>query len=211
MQRPPQRLPRTGTNIKRSGSPALLAAAAILVGAPIAPAAAQSAEETVAVMLWGLEEGEKTKRVAKNAWEAEDTDGERSYLSILRLTDCRFRIANEVQRAGASDVLEFDYILDFAAVNDYSVWLANGHDQRIIVKIEGHCWYRKTVRSKATGRVVYNIREGSIDTYVSRGGSVERLRSAFGYFRSAFCSKRLKVPDDGPPASSGCHDAAFGH
>src|SRR5262245_53741755 len=98
MQRPRWCLPRTGTNIKRNGSSALLAATAILVGAPIAPAAAQSAEETVAVMLWGVEEGEATKRVAKHAWETEDTAGERSHLSVVRLTDCRFRIANEVQR-----------------------------------------------------------------------------------------------------------------
>jgi hypothetical protein len=184
-----------GTDIKRSGSPALLAAAAILVGASIAPAAAQSTEETVAVMLWGLEEGAKTKREGENAWEAEDTDGERSYLSILRLTDCRFRVAKEVQRAGASDVLEFDYVLDFAAVDDYSAWLANGHDQRIIVKIEGHRWYSKTVRSKATGRVVYNIREGNIDTYIARGGGVERLRSAFGHFRSSFCKRSAQMPN----------------
>jgi hypothetical protein len=196
MQRPPRRLRRTGTDIKRSGSRALLAAAAILVGAPTARPAAQSAEETVAVMLWGLEEGAKSKREGENAWEAEDADGERSHLSILRLTDCRFRVANEVQRAGTSDVLESDYVLDFAAVNDYSAWLANGRDQRIIVKIEGHRWYSKTVRSKATGRVVCNIRAGNIDTYIARGGGVERLRSAFAHFRSAFCKRSAQVPDD---------------
>jgi hypothetical protein len=178
-----------GAAIERRGWRALLAAVALLGGAPIAPAAAQSAEETIAIMLWGLEEGAKTIRVGKNAWETEDADGGRSSLAILRLTDCRFRIANEVQRGGTSDVLEFDYVLDFAAVNDYSAWFANGRDQRVIVKIEGHSWYSKTVRSKAIGRVVYSVREGSIDTYVARAGCVERLRSAFAYFRSAFCRR----------------------
>jgi hypothetical protein len=141
----------------------------------------------------GLEEGAKTKREGENAWEAEDTDGERSHLSILRLTDCRFRVANEVQRAGTSDVLEFDYVLDFDAVNDYSAWTVNDRDQRIIVKVEGHRWYSKTVRSKATGRVVYNISEGKIDTYTAAGGSAERLRSAFAYFRSAFCKRSAQA------------------
>jgi hypothetical protein len=187
MQRPLWRPRRMGAAIERRGWPALLAVAAILGGAPIAPAAAQSAEEAVAIMLWGLEEGAKTKRVGKSAWETEDADGDRSSLSIQRLTDCRFRVASEVQRGSTSDVLEFDYVLDFAAVNDYSAWFANGRDQRIIVKLEGHTWYSKTVRSGATGRVVYNVREGNIDTYIARGGSVERLRSAFAFFRSAFC------------------------
>src|SRR5262245_39387815 len=188
-----------GAAMKRPGWPALVAAAAILCGDAIVPAAAQSAEETIAIMLWGLEEGANTKRVGKSAWETEDADGDRSSLSIRRLSDCRFRIANEVQRSGSFDVLEFDHVLDFAAVNDYSAWFANGRDQRIVVKIEGHNWYSKTVRSKATGRVVYNIREGNIDTYVARGACVECLRSAFSHFRSAFCRRSAQGSDDDHP------------
>ena len=177
------------TCIERFGRPALLAAAALLGGVSIAPipAAAQSAEETVAFMLWGLDEGAKTKSVANNLWEAEGHNGDRSSFGILRLTDCRFRVSSQVQRAGTLEVLEFDYVLDFAAVHDYSAWFANGSDQRIIVKVEGTSWYSKTVRSKATGRVVYHISEGNVDAYVAGGGSVERLQSTFAHFRSAFC------------------------
>src|SRR5262245_9615706 len=111
MQRPRRRL-RSGTaaHIKSRGWPAMVAAAAILGGIPIAPAAAQSPEETIATMLWGLEDGANAKRVAEDAWEAKDAAGNRSYLSIVRLSDCRFRIANEVQRAGTLDVLEFDHV-----------------------------------------------------------------------------------------------------
>ena len=183
--------------IKRFARPALLAAAAILGGALSAPipAVAQSAEETIAIMLWGLEEGAKTKRVARNLWEAEDPNGNRSSFSILRLTDCRFRVTHQVHRTGTLDVLEFDNVLDFAAVNDYSAWFANGRDQRIIVKIEGHGWYSKTVRSKATGRVVQNISTGSVDVYLAGGGSVQRLQSAFAHFRSAFCHGRSLCTD----------------
>ena len=77
-----------------------------------------------------------------------------------------------MQRAGEHDVLEFEYLLDFAAVHDYSAWFANGIDRRIIVKIEGKNWYSKTVRSTATGRVVQTISSGSVDAHVVAGGSV---------------------------------------
>jgi len=91
------------------------------------------------------------------------------------------------------DVLEFDYVLNFAAVHDYSVWFANGRDQRIIVKVEGERWYSKTVRSEATGRVVYNVSTGNVDAHVAGGGSVERLRNAFAYFRATFCRGRAPL------------------
>jgi hypothetical protein len=154
------------------------------------PASAQSAEETVAFMLWGLQEGSRTKRLSETLWEAESQNGDRSTFSIKRVTDCRFRVSSTVQRAGMPDALEFDYVLDFAAVNDYGAWLANGRDHRIIVKIEGQGWYSKTARSKATGRVVYKVPAGNVDAYVADGGSVERLQSAFTHFRSAFCRGR---------------------
>jgi hypothetical protein len=175
--------------MNRFARPALLAAAAILGAVCLAPmpAAAQSAEETVAFMLWGLEQGAQTKRVADNQWEAEDHNGDRSSVGIQRLTDCRFRVSGQVRRAGAVDVLELDYILDFASVHDYSAWFANGRDQRIIVKIEGKSWYSKTVRSRATGRALQSISAGSVDAYVAAGGSVERLQGAYAHFRHAFC------------------------
>lgn len=189
------------TCIKRCVLPALLAAAAILGGVSIAPIAAgeQSAEETIAFMLWGLEEGANAKRVEKNLWEAQDLNGDRSSFSVLRLTDCRFRVSSEVQRTGTLDVLASDYVLDFTAVNDYRAWLANGHDERIIVKIEGRGWYSRTVRNKATGRVVQNIGAGSVEVYVAGGGSVARLQSAYAHFRSAFCRGRFYTDE---PAQS---------
>ena len=180
------------TCTKLFARPLLFAVAAILCGVSFAdlPVRAQSAEETVAFMLWGLEEGGKTKRVTDNVWEAEDPNGDRSSFAILRLTDCRFRISSNVQRGGTLDVLEFDYVLDFAAVKNYSAWFANGRDERIIVKIDGEGWYSKSVRSRATGRVVQNISAGNVDAYVAGGGSVERLQSTFAHFRSAFCGGR---------------------
>jgi hypothetical protein len=172
--------------------PALLAAAAILGGASVSPvpAAAQSAERTVALMLWGLEEDSKTKLVAENLWEAEGYNGDRSRFHIVRLTGCRFHVSSQMQRAGMLDVLEADYVLDFGAVHDYSAWFANGSDQRIIVKIEGRSWYNKTVRSRTTGRVLQMITGGNVDAYVANGGSVERLRRAFAEFSSAVCRGR---------------------
>jgi hypothetical protein len=177
---------------KRFERPALVAAAAILGGASVSPmpAAAQSAERTVALMLWGLEEDPRTKRVAENLWEAEGYNGDRSRFHILRLTDCRFHVSSQVQRAGMLDVLEVDYVLDFGAVHDYSAWFANGRDQRIIIKVEGQSWYSKTVRSKTTGRVLQNITGGNVDAYVANGGSPERLRRTFAKFSSAFCRGR---------------------
>jgi hypothetical protein len=80
-------------------------------------------------------------------------------------------------------MLEFEYVLNFAAVQDFRAWLANGHDRRIIVKIAGPGWYSKTVRSRATGRVVQNISEGSVGVYLAGGGSVERLQAAFAHVR----------------------------
>ena len=90
-------------------------------------------------------------------------------------------------------MLEFEYLLDFAAVHDYSAWFANGIDRRIIVKIEGKNWYSKTVRSTATGRVVQTISGGSVDAHVVAGGSVERLQDAFARFRRSFCPGRARA------------------
>jgi hypothetical protein len=168
---------------------ALLAATAILAVGSLrsSPTSAQSAVETVAFMLWGVQDGLQTKRLSETIWATEDQKGDRSTFGIVQLTDCRFRVSSKAQRAGMLDTLELDYVLNFAAVDDYSAWLANGHDHRIIVKIQGQGWYSKTARSKATGRVVYDIRAGNIDAFVADGGPVGRLQGAFAYFRSAFC------------------------
>ena len=125
--------------------------------------------------------------MSETLWATEDQNGDRSTFGIVQLTDCLFRVSSEVQRASMLDVLEVDYVLNFAAADSYSAWLANGHDRRIIVKIEGLRWYSKKVRSKATGQIVYNISAGSVGTFVADGGSVERLQSTFAYFRSALC------------------------
>jgi hypothetical protein len=156
---------------------------------PVAPVA-QSAADTVAFILWGVEEGAKTKHVSEGVWETEDHNGNRFSVNIVRVTDCLFRISSQVQRVSMAFALEFDYVLNFALVDDYSAWSANDIDRRIIVKIEGRGWYSKTVRSKATGRVVYTISEGNIDAYVADGGSVAPLQNTFQYFRSAFCRGR---------------------
>jgi hypothetical protein len=190
------------TWIKRTARSALLAGAAILGTASLVPAPArtQSAEETVAFMLWGLEAGASTKRLLQNRWQTQEDDGGRSSFSVQRLTDCVFRVSYQARRAGVPDVLEFEHVLNFAAVHDFRAWFANGRDQRIIVKIEGQRWYSKTVRSKTTGRVVQNTDSGNVDVYVANGGSVERLESAFSRFRSAFCRGRSLHPDE--PAQS---------
>jgi hypothetical protein len=146
--------------------------------------------DTVAFMLWGLEEDAKTKRMSEGVWETEDHTGNRSSVNIVRITDCLFRISGQVQRISMGHVLDVDSVLDFALVHDYSAWFANDIDRRIIVKIEGRGWYSKTVRSRATGRVVYAISEGNIDAYVADGGSVARLQNTFRHFRSAFCRGR---------------------
>lgn len=176
--------------IKRFALPTLLAAAAILGGVSLAPAGAQTVEETVAFMLWGLEEGPRTKQVDNNRWEVDGHNGDKSIYRIVPVTDCLFNISSQVQRAGPADLLEFDYVLDFSAALDYSAWFANQSDHRIIVKIEGKGWYSKTVLNKVTGQVVQKIRGGSVDAYMADGGSVERLKGAFTYFRTTFCSGR---------------------
>jgi hypothetical protein len=178
--------------IKCFAAAGLLAGSALLSAVSLSrmPAAAQSAEETVAFMLWGLQNGSKIKRASFVLWEIEHETGDRCTLGIVRVTDCQFRVSRNVQRAGTLDVLEFDYVLNFAAVDSYSAWRANRHDDRIIVKVDGLGWYSKTVRSKATGRVVYSIPAGNVDAYVAPGDSVERLQSAFAHFRSAFCRGR---------------------
>jgi hypothetical protein len=177
---------------KRFVGSALLGGAAILAVVSLrpSPTRAQSAVETVALMLWGMQGSSKTKRMSETLWATEDQNGDRSTFGIVQLTGCQFRVSREVRRAGMIDTLEFDYVLNFAAVNGYSAWLANGRDRRIIVKVEGQGWYSRTVRSKATGRVVYSIPAGNVDAYVANGGSVERLQSAYAHFRSAFCRGR---------------------
>jgi hypothetical protein len=155
-----------------------------------APPVVQSAVDTVAFMLWGLEERAKAKHGSDGVWETEDHKGDRFTVSVVRVTDCLFRITSQEQRVSAPQPLEFEYILNFALVDDYGVWSANDIDRRIIVKIEGRGWYSKTVRSKTTGRVVYAIKEGNIDAHVAAGGSVARLQDAFRHFRSAFCRGR---------------------
>jgi hypothetical protein len=183
--------------IKRFAHLALLAGAAIFgTGSQPVLASVHSAEETVAFMLWGLEEGASTKRLSQNTWETQEHDSGRSRFTVQRLTDCVFRVSYQAQRAGVGDVMEFEYVLNFAAVHDYRAWFANGRDQRIIVKIEGHSWYSKMVRSGATGRVVHAISTGNVDAYVASGGSVQRLLDTFAYFRSTFCGGRPLSNDE---------------
>lgn len=146
--------------------------------------------DRVAFMLWGLEQGAKTKRMSEGVWETEERTGDRFSVKIVRITDCLFHISGQVQRISMGHVLNVDSVLNFALVHDYSAWFANDIDRRIIVKIEGRGWYSKTVRSRATGRVVYAISEGNIDAYVAGGGSVARLQKTFRHFRSAFCRGR---------------------
>jgi hypothetical protein len=157
--------------------------------APVPPLAL-SAADTIAFMLWGLEEGAKTKHVSEGVWETENQNGGRFSVNIVRVADCLFSVSGQMQRASMADVLEFHYVLNFDLVREYNAWPANDIDHRIIVKIEGRGWYNKTVRSTATGRIVYAIREGDVDAYVADGGSVARLQSTFRYFRSTFCRGR---------------------
>ena len=61
-----------------------------------------------------------------------------------------------------------------------------------MVKIEGKNWFSKTVRSRATGKVVQTISAGSVDAHGAAGGSVERLQDAFARFRRSFCPDRVR-------------------
>jgi hypothetical protein len=171
----------------------LLVTAGAILGAAFGtsiPATSPSAEETVALMLWGLGRAPNTNGASESLWEVEDQGGDRTTFGIVRVKDCLFRVSGKMQRTGMPDTLQFDYVLNFAAVDSYSSWAANGHDHRIIVKLEGDRWYSKTVRNNATGRVVYSIGAGSVGTFVVDGGSVERLHGAFAHFRSVFCRGR---------------------
>jgi hypothetical protein len=152
------------------------------------PLEVRSGEELVALMIWGLEPATRTERA--NTWEVEEPHGDRAIISVSRLSDCLFSVSVERPLARTRHILKIDYSFDFAAVRDYSAWLANGKDQRIITKIEGKNWYDQRVINKANGRAVQTITHGSIHAFVAGGGSIERLRAAFNDFRINHCKAR---------------------
>jgi len=167
----------------------LFAIGALLADAPTAstPLGVRSAEETVALMIWGLEATSRADRL--NTWKIEHRDGDRVTFSVLRRTDCLFSASVERHLARTGHVLKFDYSFDFARVREYSAWFANGKDERVITKIEGSRWYDQKVINKADGRTVHSIPGGSIHTFVA-GGSIERLQAAFEDFRINHCQER---------------------
>jgi len=168
----------------------LLAVGALLAGFPSAstPLGARSAEETVALMIWGLEAASRTDR--PNTWRVESPGGDRAAFSVLRLSDCVFSASVEKHLARTGHVLKIDYSFDFALVREYSAWFANGKDERIITKIEGNRWYDQRVMNKADGRTVQTITRGSVHAFVAGAGSVERLEAAFKDFRINHCQER---------------------
>ena len=148
-------------------------------------------------MIWGLEAASRTDR--PNTWRVESPDGERAAFSVLRLSDCVFSGSVERHLARTGHVLKIDYSFDFALVREYSAWLANGKDERIITKIEGSRWYDQKVINKTDGRTVQNISGGSIHAFVAGAGSVERLEAAFKNFPHQPLSGALalEVPGNG--------------
>jgi hypothetical protein len=168
----------------------VLAVSVLLAAAPAAstPLGERSAEELVALMIWGLEPASRTERA--NTWEVEEPDGDRAIFSVSRVSDCRFSVSVEKRVARTGHMLKIDYSCDFAAVRDYSAWLANGKDQRIITKIEGKNWYDQRVINKADGHALQSITHGSIYAFVAGGGSIERLQAAFNDFRINHCEAR---------------------
>jgi hypothetical protein len=115
----------------------LLVVGALLAGFPPPSTllAARSAEETVALMIWGLETASRTDR--PNTWRVESPHGDRTAFSVFRLSDCVFSASVERHLPRTAHVLQIDYSFDFALVREYSAWFANGKDQRVITKIEG--------------------------------------------------------------------------
>lgn len=168
----------------------VLAVGVLLAAAPAAstPLGERSAEELVALMIWGLEPASRTEQA--NAWQVEEPDGDRAIISVSRLSNCLFSVSMEKRVARTGHVLKIDYSFDFAAVRDYSAWLANGKDQRIITKIEGKNWYDQRVINTADGHTVQSIPHGSIHAFVAGGGSIERLQAAFNDFRVNHCKAR---------------------
>jgi hypothetical protein len=150
--------------------------------------AARSAEDLLALMIWGLEPASRTERA--NTWEVEQPDGDRAVISISRLSDCLFGASVERHLARTGHILKLDYSFNFAAVRDYSAWFANGKDQRIIIKIEGNGWYDQRLINKADGRTLQSIAHGSIHAFVASGSSIEVLQAAFMDFRVNHCKAR---------------------
>jgi hypothetical protein len=73
----------------------LLAVGELLAGFPPAstPLGARSAEETVALMIWGLEAASRPHR--PKTWRVESPAGDRAAFSVLRLSDCVFSASVE--------------------------------------------------------------------------------------------------------------------
>lgn len=152
------------------------------------PLEAQSAEELLALMIWGLDPASQSERA--NTWKVEDHDGERATISVSRLSDCLFSASVERRLARTGHILQIGYSFDFAAVRDYSVWFANDKDQRIITKVEGNAWYDQRAINQVDGRTVQSIKQGRIHAFVAAGGPIERLRAAFEEFRINHCKTR---------------------
>lgn len=170
-------------------------------------------------MIWGLEAASRTVR--PNTWRIKSPDGDRAAFSVLRLSDCVFSASVEMHLARTGHVLKIDYSFDFALVREYSAWLANGKDERIITKIEGSRWYDQKVINKTDGRTVQSISGGSIHAFVADVGSVERLEAAFKDFRINHCQEarsrgaRERENQDGPTTPPHCgldcrHSGAVG-
>lgn len=170
---------------------AITALVALLGGASILPPArAQAPQQTVAFLIWGLEEGPSIAAVSSTKWIVQEGDGSRSTFDIKQVGACRYDAQIQRQMANSTEVLQFDYAFDLSAVTEYDAWIANQLNPAIIVKIEGTGWYSKRVVNLMSGRKLQTIKDGSVDTAVVATGSLERLRRAYDDFRANHCPHR---------------------
>ena len=170
---------------------AITALVALLGGASILPPTrAQAPQQTVAFLIWGLQEGPSIMAVSSTKWIVQEGDGSRSKFDIKQVGACRYDAQIQRQMANSTEVLQFDYAFDLSAVTEYDVWIANQLNPAIIIKIEGTGWYSKRVVNVVSGRILQTIKDGSVDAVVVATGSVERLRRAYDGFRALHCPHR---------------------
>ena len=172
-------------------SPLGAASVTLLAGASVLPTArAQSPQQAIAFLMWGLEEGPRVTAVSTTKWIVQEGNGSRSTFDIKQVGACRYDAQIQRQMANSTEVLQFDYAFDLSAVTEYDAWIANQVHPAIIVKIEGTQWYSKRVVNLMSGRILQTIKDGSVHTAVVATGPVERLRRAYDGFRAKLCPHR---------------------
>jgi hypothetical protein len=167
-----------------------LAVSAVWVSTPPAPAIseAQSAAELVAFFVWGLERNTSIGRPDAPIWSVTLADGSVSRYEIRQVNVCTYDVAIERKTVDPRFDLRVHCKLDLSAVNEYVAWSTPAN--RTIVKIDGKRWYTKRVFNARNGRLVQEIKNGSIEANAAFAGSATRLNAAFAKFRASLCRGR---------------------